>query len=224
MQNPRGDLGLGLLAELISESTRKALSDKGYELRVTGLSDFEGTTDLKELLDSNDGAYEIKLKKSLAKKRSGCSILERPWTVYQSSNEEFGQFIAESYAPGLVVIDMSHPFDLEKSGFLLNVVKDLQISLVCPLSRSPAFRDKCASLLGPCFRSFVKLPSPKRLAYAIVEAFEANPNRASAADPGLIGTILGIPVKEEAEDELMMPLPEFAYAPTERLSLDKRRV
>jgi hypothetical protein len=214
-----------LLAELISEATRKSLSDKGFELRVTGLSDFEGTTDFKGILSV--GGYDAKLKKALSTKRSGGSFLERPWTVYLSPTEQFGHFVAESYSSGLVVIDMSHPFDLEKSSALLCIVKDLQVSLLCPLSRPPAFRDKCASVLGPRFKSFVKLPSVKRLVYAIVEAFEANPDRESVADPKLIAQILGLEEVEEDVvkiDELEMPLLDSPYAKTRRLSMEKRRV
>lgn len=146
--------------------------------------------------------------------------------MYLSPSERFGQFVAESHLPGLVVIDMSHPYDLEKSSALLAIVKDLKVSLLCPLSRPPAFKDKCASLLGPCFKSFVKLPSVKRLVYAIVEAFESNPDRESPSDPKLIARILGLEEIEEQVDteEPDMPLLDMPFAKTERLSVEKRKV
>ena len=102
-------------------------------------------------------------------KKKGGMLSSTEWT--QSTTTDLAQFVASCYQPGLMIIDM---FDYEASRFsmLLDVVKDLNLSLVSPLSRPPAFKEKAQNVLGDRYKCFSRMPTPKRLLTLLLDSFE----------------------------------------------------
>ena len=117
---------------------------------------------------------ESLLKSCQDQKQRSVSLVGKSWAT--GDTKQYANFVAQCYQPGMVVVDMIQQFDQERFSLLVQAVKDLNLLLVSPLSRPPAFKQRSAFALGTAFKSFAKLPTSKRLLYSIIDSFKGNAN------------------------------------------------
>ena len=163
--------------------------DKKVKFVVVGLIDSKGSltpTTRSNPFEESIGIPDDNLEAVANMKAKGEYLEHEKGYTDASHNERLDAIIRHCMQRGTVIVDMM-PFESNTMVVLESISSKFGCSLVAPIPRPSSYREAALKSFGDDrFYAFSKIPSTRKLLYAILESFERNPMRFAPIDTSLL--------------------------------------